>query len=83
MTNGFVNVNSGEGLSSSFREPSSAGEGADRRRSRVSFEVARGARDDGDVEGRQSFGSDGGRVRNEVEEICRRLWESTEVAEGD
>ena len=83
MTNGFVNVNGGEGLSSSFREPSSAGEGADRRRSRVSFEVARGARDDGDVEGRQSFGSDSGRVRNEVEEICRRLWESTEVAEGD
>lgn len=38
--------------------------------------------DPDDVEGRQSFESDGGRVfRTEAEEICRRLWESTEVSE--
>lgn len=79
--NGFVNINSADGLSTSFREPGSAGEGAERRRSRVSFDGVHGTREVGDVEGRQSFESDNGRVRSEAEEICRRLWESTEIAD--
>jgi hypothetical protein len=35
------------------------------------------------MEGRQSFESENERVRNEAEEICRRLWESSEIVEGD
>ncbi|KAF2472451.1 uncharacterized protein BDR25DRAFT_283893 [Lindgomyces ingoldianus] len=82
-TNGFVNVHGSSSLSTSFNESGveTDGSGA-RRRSRVSFESHRG-RDDDDLEGRQSFESDGGRVRNEAEEICRRLWESAEMVEGD
>ncbi|KAF2760309.1 hypothetical protein EJ05DRAFT_279319 [Pseudovirgaria hyperparasitica] len=34
-------------------------------------------------DGRRSFESDGGTVRSEAEEICRRMWESTEVVEED
>ncbi|KAF2802809.1 uncharacterized protein BDZ99DRAFT_200042 [Mytilinidion resinicola] len=83
IANGFVAIGStldgiGESPSTSFRDSGSAGDGADRRRSRVSFD---GARDD--VEGRQSFDSDNGRVRNEVDEICRRLWESTEIVDSE
>jgi len=85
IANGFVAVGSGldgigESPSTSFRDSGSAGEGADRRRSRVSFDVGRG---DDDAEGRQSFDSDNGRVRNEVDEICRRLWESTEIVDSE
>ncbi|CAI6331781.1 unnamed protein product [Periconia digitata] len=66
-------------LSTSFNDD------ADSRRSRrVSLDNGGGS---ADIEGRQSFeSSDGGgsgRIRNEAEEICRRLWESTEAVEGD
>lgn len=76
-TNGFVNVHGGGSLSTSFNDETEG------RRSRVSFDNGRGTRDDGDDEERHSFESDNGRVRNEAEEMCRRLWESTEVVEGD
>ncbi|KAF2117432.1 hypothetical protein BDV96DRAFT_26035 [Lophiotrema nucula] len=82
-TNGFVNVHGGSSLSTSFNEPGVETDGSIGRRSRVSFENRRGSRDGGDMEGRQSFESDNGRVRNEAEEICRRLWESTDVVDGD
>ncbi|KAF1953719.1 hypothetical protein CC80DRAFT_137334 [Byssothecium circinans] len=75
--NGYVNVHGSSSLSTSFHDETEG------RRSRVSFENARDGRGDGDVEGRQSFESDNGRVRNEAEEICRRLWESIEAVEGD
>ena len=79
--NGFVNVHGGSSLSTSYNDET---DGSVSRRSRVSLENGRSGRDDGDaVEGRQSFESDHGRIRNEAEEICRRLWESTELAEGD
>jgi hypothetical protein len=85
INNGFVAVGStmdgmAESLSTSFRDSGSAGDGADRRRSRVSFDAGRG---NDDAEGRQSFDSDNGRMRNEVDEICRRLWESTEMADSE
>lgn len=79
-TNGFVTVHGGSSLSTSFNDET---DGSGTRRSRVSFENGRRSRDDGDLEGRQSFESDNGRIRNEAEEICRRLWESSEVVEGD
>jgi hypothetical protein len=53
------------------------------RRSRVSFENMDGHQDEGDLEGRQSFGSENERMRNEAEEICRRMWESTELVGGE
>ncbi|ORY17533.1 hypothetical protein BCR34DRAFT_621934 [Clohesyomyces aquaticus] len=82
-TNGFVNVHNGGSLSTSYNESGvETDESGGRRRSRVSFESIRGRDDDG-MEGRQSLESDGGRVRNEAEEICRRLWESAEMVEGD
>lgn len=79
-TNGYVNVHGSSSLSTSFNDET---DGSGGRRARVCFENNRGSRDDGDVEGRQSFESDNGRTRNEAEEMCRRLWESTEMVEGD
>ena len=79
-TNGFVNVHGGSSLSTSYHDET---DGSGSRRSRVSFENGRPGRDEGDVEGRQSFESDGGRIRNEAEELCRRLWESQEAVEHD
>lgn len=67
-TNGFVNVHGSSSLSTSLNEETD-GSGI--------------RRDEGEGEGRQSFESDHGRTRNEAEEICRRLWESTEISEGD
>lgn len=82
-TNGFVNVHSSNSLSTSFNEASVETDGSSVRRSRVSFDHGRASRDEGDMEGRQSFESENDRGRNEAEEMCRRLWESTEVVEGD
>lgn len=76
-TNGSASVHGSSSLSTSFNDET------ERQRSRVSFENRRGSRDDGELEGRQSFESDQGRIRNEVEEICRRLWESAEAVEHD
>jgi len=67
-------------LSASFHE---TGVETDRRFARVSFDAEnvrpRSRRDDGDGEGRQSFES----MRNDAEDICRRLWESAEIMEAD
>lgn len=82
-TNGFVNSHGSSSLSTSFNEAGVETDGSGARRSRVSFEDGHRSRDDGDMEGRQSFGSEHERVRNEVEEICRRLWESPENVDGD
>jgi len=82
-TNGSSNVHGSSSLSTSFNESNVETDGSGARQSRVSFENGRGSRDEGDMEGRQSFESENDRVRNEAEEICRRLWESTEVVEGD
>ncbi|KAF2263111.1 hypothetical protein CC78DRAFT_290187 [Lojkania enalia] len=82
-TNGFVSVHGSSSLSTSLNETGVETDGLGNRRSRVSFENGRGRSRDGDMEGRQSFDSDTGRVRNEAEEICRRLWESSEAVEGD
>lgn len=84
--NGYVNVHGSSSLSTSFNETGVETDGTGSRRSRVSFENGRagGSRDEGDMEGRQSFESEHERTRtSEAEEICRRLWESTEVVEGD
>jgi hypothetical protein len=75
-------------MSTSFNDAGIETDGASSRRSaRVSFDGGhsrpRSRRDDGDVEGRQSFESDRTQNRNEAEEICRRLWESAEVIEAD
>jgi hypothetical protein len=75
--NGSASMHGSSSLSTSFNDET------ERRRSRNSFENGRGSREDGDVEGRQSFESDNGRIRNEAEEICRRLWESAEAVEHD
>jgi hypothetical protein len=83
-TNGATSVHGSSSLSTSFTE--SGMETADTppsRRSRVSFENMENHGDEGDVEGRQSYGSENERMRNEVEEICRRLWESTEAVGGE
>ncbi|KAF2713969.1 hypothetical protein K504DRAFT_399619 [Pleomassaria siparia CBS 279.74] len=82
-TNGFVNVHGSNSLSTSFNDSTVETEASGPRRSRVSFDHGRASRDEGDVDGRRSFESENDRVRNEVEEVCRRLWESTEVVEGD
>ena len=83
-TNGFINVHGSGSLSTSFNEAGVETDGSGARRSRVSFDHDPASRDEADAEGRQSFESEGGRVRNEAEEICRRLWESTEVVDdGD
>jgi hypothetical protein len=76
-------------LSTSFNEPEieTDGAGSSRRSARVSFDNEHGRpgsrRDDGDVEGHQSFESDHARGGNEADEICRRLWESAEIMEAD
>ncbi|KAF2870365.1 hypothetical protein BDV95DRAFT_629529 [Massariosphaeria phaeospora] len=82
-TNGSANGHGSNGATTSFHDGLEADGPSTRRRSRVSFEDGRGSRDEGDLERRQSFDSENDRVRNEAEEICRRLWESTEVVEGD
>ncbi|KAF2438075.1 hypothetical protein P171DRAFT_437154 [Karstenula rhodostoma CBS 690.94] len=79
-TNGFSSVHGSSSLSTSYNDETNE---LGSRRSRVSFENGRNSREEGDVEGRQSFESDNGRIRNEVEELCRRLWESSETAEHD
>lgn len=79
-TNGVSSVHGGSSLSTSFNDETND---TGSRRSRVSLENGRNSREEGDVEGRQSFESDNGRIRNEVEELCRRLWESSEAAEHD
>ncbi|KAJ4299208.1 hypothetical protein N0V90_004452 [Kalmusia sp. IMI 367209] len=78
--NGYVNVHGSSSLGTSYNDETDASAS---RRSRVSFENRRNSRDEDDVEGRQSFESDNGRTRNEAEEICRRLWESSEAVEHD
>lgn len=54
-------------------ETDGAGSG---RRGRMSFDQG------GDEEGRQSL-EEGERPRNEVEELCRRMWDATEIVGGD
>jgi hypothetical protein len=83
LPNGTVGGHSFTDLSASLQEAVVESEGPGGRRSRGSLESSRGAGDEGEMEGRHSFESDSGRVRNEAEEICRRLWESAETAEGD
>jgi hypothetical protein len=82
--NGSVNAHSSNShsLSTSFNENVET-DGLSVRRSRVSFDRGPAGREEGDMEGRQSFESENERVRNEAEEICRRLWESSEIVEGD
>ena len=75
--NGSASVHRSNSLSTSFNDET------ERQRSRVSFHDGRSSREEGDLEGRQSFESDNGRIRNEAEEICRRLWESAEAVEHD
>lgn len=60
-------------------------DGASARRSRAQESGRPASRrgDGGEGEGRRSFESDGARRSIEAEEICRRLWESAEVGEGD
>ncbi|KAH9876473.1 hypothetical protein J1614_003604 [Plenodomus biglobosus] len=92
-SNGFANARGPSSQGTSFSNDAGVEtDGASSsRRSRVSFDDNeqgqqgrdRGGRDEGDVEGRQSFESDGARSRDEAEEICRRLWESAEVVEAD
>lgn len=86
-TNGMTSVHGTSSLSTSFNEAGLETDGSGSRKSRVSFENdrgrGRGCRDEGDVEGRQSFESDQAQRRNEAEEICRRLWESAEVVGAD
>jgi hypothetical protein len=86
--NGSMIVRSNASLSTSFNDPEIETDGASSRRSaRVSFDNEHGRpgsrRDDGDVEGHQSFESDHARSENEADEICRRLWESAEIMEAD
>jgi hypothetical protein len=86
--NGSVSAHSTASLSTSFNEPDIETDVASSRRSaRVSFDNEHGRpgsrRDDGDVEGHQSFESDHARGGNEADEICRRLWESAEIMEAD
>lgn len=82
-TNGVASVHGTSSLSTSFTESGMETMDAPSRRSRVSFENMENQRDEGDVEGRQSYGSENERIRNEAEEICRRLWESTEAVGGE
>jgi hypothetical protein len=88
--NGSVSAHSTTSLSTSFNEQGIETDGASSRRSaRVSFDNEHGRprsrRDDGDVEGHQSFESARSHARpaTEAEEICRRLWESAEIMEAD
>lgn len=79
-TNGVGSVHGSSSMSTSFKDET---DGSGGRRSRSSFENGGNSRDEGDVEGRQSFESDNGRIRNEAEELCRRLWESQEAVGHD
>ncbi|QRD07477.1 hypothetical protein JI435_131330, partial [Parastagonospora nodorum SN15] len=88
--NGSASAHSSASLSASFSEAGVETDGASSRRSaRVSFDNEHGRpksrRDDGDVEGHQSFESARSHARpaSEAEEICRRLWESAEIMEAD
>ncbi|KAH7381493.1 hypothetical protein DE146DRAFT_760923 [Phaeosphaeria sp. MPI-PUGE-AT-0046c] len=86
--NGSASTHGTGSMSTSFSEAEIETDGASSRRSaRVSFDNEHGRprsrRDDGDVEGHQSFESDQARGANEAEEICRRLWESAEIMEAD
>ncbi|KAF2657698.1 hypothetical protein K491DRAFT_594374 [Lophiostoma macrostomum CBS 122681] len=71
------------GSSVNFHETSGEMDGVASRRSRVGFDGGRNGHEDEDIEGRHSFESEHERVRNEAEELCRRLWESTETVDGD
>jgi hypothetical protein len=82
-TNGTAHVHGSSSLSTSLNESSVETNTPTNRRSRTSFENGDSNRDHGDVEGRQSFGSENERIRNEAEELCRRLWESTEAVGDD
>ncbi|KAF1359198.1 hypothetical protein EJ07DRAFT_166217 [Lizonia empirigonia] len=63
-------------LSSSINENGIETDGTGSRRSRMSFDQG------GGEEGRRSLeGED--RPRNEAEELCRRIWDSTEIVGGD
>jgi hypothetical protein len=83
--NGFTTGASS--LSTSFNESGIETDGANSRKSRVSFENDQGrgrtSRNEDESVYRQSFEHDHTRGRNEAEEICRRLWESAEVVEAD
>ncbi|KAL1610529.1 hypothetical protein SLS60_002198 [Paraconiothyrium brasiliense] len=79
-TNGYSNVHGSSSLSASYNDETNE---SGSRRSRTGFENGHNSREEGDLEGRESFESDNGRIRNEVEELCRRLWESSEAAEHD
>jgi hypothetical protein len=84
--NGFMGSHNSSGqasLSASFNESAMDTDGAGSRRPRTSLENGRGSRDEADAERRQSFDSENERIRNEAEELCRRLWESSEAVEGD
>jgi hypothetical protein len=86
--NGSVSAHSTASLSTSFNEPEIETDGASSRKSgRVSFDHEHGRprsrRDNGDVEGHESFESAHARSGNDAEEICRRLWESAEIMEAD
>lgn len=86
--NGSASTHGTTSMSTSFNEAEIETDGASSRRSaRVSFDNEHGRprsrRDDGDIEGHQSFESDQARGANEAEEICRRLWESAEIMEAD
>lgn len=89
IANGSMSAHSTtNSLSTSFNGSGIETDGASSRRSaRVSFNNEHGRlrsrRDNGDVEGHQSFESDHARPANEAEEICRRLWESAEIMEAD
>ena len=75
-TNGSSSL-SASTLSSSMKENGVETDGAGRRRSRASFEQG------GEElhEGRASLEAE--RPRNEAEELCRRMWDSAEIAGGD
>ena len=82
--NGFMSRDGTHSSAASFHETGGETEGANSRRSRVSFDGGpRGAREDGEEGRRKSFESENERMRVEAEMICRRLWESSEMVEGD
>ncbi|KAF1911934.1 hypothetical protein BDU57DRAFT_459702, partial [Ampelomyces quisqualis] len=86
--NGSLVGHSTPSLSTSFNGPGMETDGASSQRlARVSFDNGHGRatsrRDDGDVEGHQSFESEHARNGDEADEICRRLWESAEIMEAD
>lgn len=83
-TNGLSSLHGASSLSTSLNDAGMETDGANSQRSRASIENDPGPnRTGGDFEGRQSYESDHGRARNEAEEVCRRMWESAEMVEGD